>query len=41
MIVGVVLRTTDEGLDWIDKYAQRIVIIRSIPAGFAVGISIR
>ena len=46
MIVGVVLWTTDEVLDWnilpdwIDKYAQLLVIILSILAAFAVVISI-
>jgi hypothetical protein len=46
MIVGVVLWTTDEVLnwnilpDWIDKYAQLIVIVLSILAGFAVVISV-
>ena len=46
MIVGVVLWTTDEMLnwnilpDWVDKYAQLLVIILSILAGFAVVISI-
>lgn len=46
MIVGVVLWTTDEMLDWnllpdwIDKYAQLLVIIFSILAAFAVVISI-
>jgi hypothetical protein len=46
MIVGVVLWTTDEVLDWnilpdwIDKYAQLLVIILSILAAFAVVISV-
>jgi hypothetical protein len=46
MIVGVVLWTTDEVLgwnilpDWIDKYAQLLVMILSILAAFAVVISI-
>jgi heme/copper-type cytochrome/quinol oxidase subunit 2 len=46
MIVGVVLWTTDEVLgwnllpDWIDKYAQLLVIILSILAAFSVVISI-
>jgi len=46
MIVGVVLWTTDEMLgwnllpDWIDKYAQLLVIIFSILAAFAVVISV-
>jgi hypothetical protein len=46
VIVGVVLWSTDELLgwnilpDWIDKYAQLLVIILSILAAFAVVISI-
>jgi hypothetical protein len=45
-IVGVVLWTTDEVLgwnilpDWIDKYAQVLVIVVSILAGFSVVISL-
>jgi len=46
MVVGVVLWTSDEVLgwnllpDWIDKYAQLLVIILSILAAFAVVISV-
>ena len=46
MIVGVVLWTTDEMLgwnilpDWIDKFAQLLVILFAMLAGFAVVISI-
>ncbi len=46
MIVGVILWTSDEVLnwnilpDWVDKYAQLLLIILSILAGFAVVISV-
>lgn len=46
MIIGVVLWTTDEMLgwnllpDWIDKYAELLVIILSILAAFSVVISV-
>lgn len=46
MIVGVVLWTTDEFLDWnilpdwIDKFAQVIVVVLGILAGFSVVISV-
>jgi hypothetical protein len=46
VIVGVILWTTDEVLnwnilpDWIDRYAQVLVIVLSILAGFSVVISL-